>query len=173
MTEIVPAADATFADTDNLSVVFQVINAQPTDRGKPDVDVAFQVVRVVNNQEQAVAALTPQNYSAANLPEEFDARIGHPLFATVSAPLATLKRGSYRLKILVNDKVAGRTATTGGRLHGHGHRRGIAREDAGAPFRREAVLGGDVAGRPGAAPCIAVTGPVARSTWPRPVDSST
>ena len=145
-TEIVPAADATFADTENLSAVFQVINAQATDRGKPDVDVAFQVVRVVNNQEQAVAALTPQNYSAANLPAEFDARLGHPLFATVTAPLGTLKRGTYRLKILVNDKVGGRTATTDADFTVTATLAALLRDapSLGAPFRKDAVLSADV-----------------------------
>jgi hypothetical protein len=146
LTEIVPAADAVFADTESLSAVFQVINARPTDRGKPDVDVAFQVVRLVNNQEQAVAALTPQNYSAANLPVEFDARIGHPLFATVSAPLTTLKRGAYRLKILVNDKVGGRTATTDVDFTVTATAGALLRDapPLGAPFQREKVLSGDV-----------------------------
>ena len=36
---------------------------------------------------------------------DFDLRLGHPIFAAVSAPLATLGRGDYRLKITVNDRV--------------------------------------------------------------------
>jgi len=146
LTEIVPAIDASFADTESLSAVFQVINAQSSNNGKPDVDITFQVVRVSGNQEQPAASLTPQNYSAANLPLEFDARVGHPLFASVSAPLATLRRGAYRLKILVNDKLAGRTATsevdfsvtaTGAALL-------LDAPSLGAAFRRESVLSPDV-----------------------------
>ncbi len=125
LTEIVPSADANFADTENLSVVFQVINARPADSGKPNVDIAFEVVRVVNSQEQAVAALTPQNYSEKNLPAEFDLRAGHPLFATVSAPLATLKRGivspqDSRQRSHRRSHRHGRC-----RFHRHGHR-GVA-----------------------------------------------
>lgn len=146
LTEIIPAADTTFADTENLSAVFQVINAQTSDAGKPDVDIAFQVVRVSGNQEQAVASLTPQNYSAANLPPEFDARAGHPLFASVSAPLSTLRRGEYRLKILVNDKLGARTATSELGFTVMATGAALLREapSLGAPFHRDAVLAPDV-----------------------------
>ena len=43
LTEIVPSADASFTDAENLSVVFQVINAQASGSGKPNVDIAFEV----------------------------------------------------------------------------------------------------------------------------------
>jgi hypothetical protein len=146
LTEIVPSPDATLADTENLSAIFQVINAQSSDSGKPDVDIAFQVVRVTGNQEQQVAALTPQNYSAANMPPEFDTRVGHPLFASVSAPLSTLRRGTYRLKILVNDKLGGRTATSEIDFNVTATTAALLREapSLGAPFRRDAILGSDV-----------------------------
>jgi hypothetical protein len=146
LTEIIPAPDSTFADSESLSAIFQIINMQASDTGKPNVDVVFQVVRVNGNQEQSVAALTPQNYSEANLPAEFDARIGHPLFASVSAPLSTLKRGDYRLKILVNDKAAGRTATTDVDFTVTATAAALLREapSLGAPFNRESVLAADV-----------------------------
>jgi hypothetical protein len=146
LTEIVPAADTRFSDSENLSVVFQVINARGADNGKPNVDVAFQVVRVVNNQEQAAAALTPQNYSESNLPAEFDLRAGHPLFATVSAPLATLKRGPYRLKILVTDRIAGHTATADTDFTITATASSLLREapPLGVPFRPESILADDV-----------------------------
>ncbi len=136
----------TITDTENMSVVFQVINARPADSGKPNVDIAFEVVRVVNSQEQAVAALTPQNYSEKNLPAEFDLRVGHPLFATVSAPLASLKRGSYRLKILVNDRIAGRTATADADFTVAATAMSLLREapPLGLPFRKESILAADV-----------------------------
>jgi hypothetical protein len=146
LTEIVPSIDANFSDTENLAAVFQVINARPADSGKPNVDIAFQVVRVVNGQEQPVAALTPQNYSEANLPAEFDLRVGHPLFATVSAPLASLKRGSYRLKILVNDRIAGHSATADTDFTVTATALSLLREapPLSQPFRKESILGPDV-----------------------------
>lgn len=144
--EIVPALDATFADGEHLSAVFQVINPQPAGDGKPDVDVAFQIVQRIGDRENAVASLTPQSYSSANLPAEFDLRAGHPLFASLSAPLATLKRGDYRLEILVNDKVARRTATAEIDFTVTATAAALLREapGLGAPFRLEAVLAGDV-----------------------------
>lgn len=146
LTEIVPAADANFKDTENMSVIFQVINARAADNGKPNVDIAFQVVRVANTQEQAVASLTPQNYSERNLPAEFDLRAGHPLFATVSAPLSSLKRGSYRLKILVNDRIAGRGATAETDFTVAATALSLLREapSLGRPFRREPILAATV-----------------------------
>jgi hypothetical protein len=146
LTEIVPSADAMFADDEHLSLVFQVINAKPGGDGKPNVDIAFQIVRVTNGSEQAMAALTPQNYSAANLPPEFDLRVGHPLFATVTAPLSTLQRGSYRLKILVSDKIAGHTATTDAAFTVTATASSLLREAPAmaVPFRPESVLAADV-----------------------------
>jgi hypothetical protein len=145
-TEILPSADARFTDQENLSVVFQVINARPSVNGKPNLDVAFEVVRVVKGQEQSVAALTPQNYSESTLPADFDLRAGHPVFATVSAPLATLKSGSHRLKILVSDRVSGTTATADADFTVAATGLSLLRDapPLGRPFQRESILGGDV-----------------------------
>jgi hypothetical protein len=146
LTEILPSADASFTDNENLSVVFQVINARAADNGKPNLDVAFEVVRVVKGQEQPVAALTPQNYSESTLPAEFDLRVGHPLFATVSAPLATLKSGPHRLKILVTDRVRGTTATATADFTVAATALSLLRDAPalGRPFQRESILGADV-----------------------------
>lgn len=141
-TEIIPAADTTYRDDENLAAVFQVINARPTDAGKPNVDITFEVVRLDDAREQSVATLTPQNYSDATLPPDFDLRSGHPLFASVSAPLATLKRGSYRLKIIVNDKVAGLVTAAGVEFSVTATSAALLREapPLGAPFDRGLVL---------------------------------
>lgn len=112
LTEILPATGTTFPDDRPLSAVFQVINPQAGDAGKPDVDVLYELVRLNGTIEQPVAALTPQHYSGASLPPAFDLRAGHPLFATFTAPLQSVKSGNYRLKIFATDKIGGRTATT-------------------------------------------------------------
>lgn len=145
-TEIVPAADAAYRDNENLSVVFQIINPAPGDGGKPNVDVAFHIVRIEGSREQAAAALTPQNYSAANLPPDFDLRSGHPLFGTVTAPLSTLKRGPYRLKMLVTDKTAGRTVTADVDFSVTATAAALLREapPLGAPFQRDSIFAADV-----------------------------
>ena len=81
-------------------VAFQVINAQPTVTGKPDLTVNFRVVRIAGEREIQVATLSPQQYDEATMPREFNLRLGHPIFVAVSAPLTTLARGDYRLEDL-------------------------------------------------------------------------
>jgi hypothetical protein len=68
-------------------------------------------VKSLPDREQVVATLTPQKYDQASMPADFDLRLGHPIFAAVAAPLATLPRGDYKLKILVTDRLAGSSAT--------------------------------------------------------------
>ena len=109
--EIAPARDAVYTRDDALSVAFQIINARPSELGMPDVAVQFRIVGINGDRETPVASLNPKFYNSASLPAEFDLRSGHPIFAAVSAPLASLRRGDYRLKISVNDKLAGTGAT--------------------------------------------------------------
>jgi hypothetical protein len=96
-----------FSRDERLAVAFQVINAQPSDTGKPDVAVDFRIVRVEGEREVPIASLNPQVYTEATMPADFDLRLGHPLFVAVGAPLTTVSRGSHRLKITVNDRRAG------------------------------------------------------------------
>ena len=109
-TDITPAQDNIFTKSERLSVAFQVINAKPSEIGKPDITVNFRIVKPLPDREQVVATLTPQKYDQASMPADFDLRLGHPIFAAVAAPLATLPRGNYKLQILVTDRLAGSTA---------------------------------------------------------------
>jgi hypothetical protein len=109
--EIAPARDAVYTRDEAMAVAFQIINAQPSETGMPDVAVGFRVVRVAGDRETPIASLNPQYYNSTTLPPDFDLRRGHPIFAAVSAPLASLRRGEYRLKIAINDRVSG-TGTT-------------------------------------------------------------
>ncbi|MGH9384168.1 MAG: hypothetical protein ACRD2N_07785 [Vicinamibacterales bacterium] len=106
--EIAPARDSILTRDERLTIVFQVVNTRPSEFGKPDIGITFRIVRVNGDREQPVASLTPQHYTADTLPANFDLRLGHPLFVAMAAPLATLARGEYRLKIAVNDRLAGR-----------------------------------------------------------------
>ncbi len=110
VTEIRPVRDTVFANSDALSLAFQVINAQTPNTGKPDVTVNFRITRQAGNREEQVATLTPLRYDATTLPPDFDVRLGHPLIAAMSVPLATLTRGAYRLHIAATDHVT--TSTT-------------------------------------------------------------
>lgn len=140
--EIVPAGSSRYTREGNLAVAFQVINAQSSDAGMPDVEVGFRVVRVAGDRESPVASLTPQHYNSTTLPADFNLRLGHPLFAAVTAPLATLTRGDYRLKILVNDRVSGTSANadTGFTVAGTPASLLMEAPSLGAPFRRESLL---------------------------------
>ncbi len=110
VTEIRPARDTVFANSEALSLAFQVINARAPDTGKPDVTVDFRITRQAGNREEQVATLTPLRYDTTTLPPDFDVRLGHPLIAAMSVPLATLSRGAYRLHIAATDH--GTTTTT-------------------------------------------------------------
>ncbi len=112
VTEIAPAADAVFTSDENINIVFQVINPQPSERGKPDVEIASRIVRLTGIKAEPIASLKPLTYSAETMPAPFDLRLGHPVFVALTAPLETLGRGSYRLEIIVNDRNAGRSATS-------------------------------------------------------------
>jgi hypothetical protein len=142
LTEITPARDTIFSRDDRLNVAFQVINARPSEIGKPDIGIAFRIVRVNGDREQPVASLTPQEYTADTLPGDFDLRLGHPIFAAMSVPLATLTRGEYRLKIAVNDRVSGRGMTGDTNFTVVGTPASLLAEapSVGAPFRREMAL---------------------------------
>ena len=146
--EIVPARDAIYTRDDFLSVAFQVINARASDGGMPDLTVGFRVVRLQGERETPVASLKPQYYNAATMPADFDLRQGHPIFAAVSAPLASLGRGEYRLKIDVNDRVAGATAAaeTAFRIIGTPASLLAEAPALGKPFSRDAAMSRDAIG---------------------------
>lgn len=111
-TEIMPARDTVFTRDESLSVAFQVINPRAADTGKPDVSVNFRITRLAGGREQQVATLTPLRYDATTLPPDFDVRLGHPIIAAMSVPLATLGRGDYRLHIAATDHATTTTTTS-------------------------------------------------------------
>lgn len=140
--EITPAGSTRYTRDSNISVAFQVINAQSSDAGMPDVTVGFRIVRVTGERESPVASLNPQLYNSTTLPPDFNLLLGHPLFAAVTAPLATLTRGDYRLKIIVNDRVSGTSANADTDFTLIGTPASLLTEapSLGAPFRLESLL---------------------------------
>ena len=142
LTEIVPAPDAAFTRGERLAVAFQVINARPGETGKPDVAITFRIVRLAGERELPAASLNPQTYTEASLPADFDLRLGHPLLAAMSAPLATLARGDYRLKITATDRRAAvsRTSDADFRITGTPLTLLAEAPPLGRPFERQAVL---------------------------------
>jgi hypothetical protein len=140
--EIAPALDAVYTRDDFLSVAFQIINPRGSDTGMPDLAVGFRIVRVTAEREAPVASLNPQYYNASTLPADFDLRQGHPVFAAVSAPLASLGRGDYRLKIAINDRAAGTSAIADADFRVIGTPASLLAEapPLGRPFSRDTAL---------------------------------
>ena len=140
--EIAPALDAVYTRDDFLSVAFQIINPRGSDTGMPDLAVGFRIVRVAGDRESPVASLNPQYYNASTLPPDFDLRQGHPVFAAVSAPLASLGRGDYRLKIAINDRAAGTSAAAEADFRVIGTPASLLAEapPLGRPFSRDGAL---------------------------------
>lgn len=105
-TEITPARDTVFTPDERLAAAFQIVNPAPDAAGKPDVIVNLRVARINGTREEQVASLSPLVYNAASLPADFDVRLGHPLISALAVPLATIPRGTHRLLITVEDRVA-------------------------------------------------------------------
>lgn len=105
-TEIAPAREAVFTSNEHLMAAFQIINPTPSASGHPDVLVNLRIVRAASRDEP-VATLSPLTYNVGTLPGDFNVRLGHPLIAAMSAPLATIRRGNYRLLITAEDRQAG------------------------------------------------------------------
>ena len=141
-TEITPARDAVFTRDDRISVAFQIVNAGADNNGKPDLAVNFRIVRLAGERENPVATLSPLRYDATTLPPEFDVRLGHPVIAAMSAPLATLPRGTYRLKIAASDRIAGTARTADTDFIVVATRLSLLAEAPalGPPFRRDVLL---------------------------------
>jgi hypothetical protein len=140
--EATPARDGAFRVDEQLAVVFQVINPAAREAGKPDVEIAFRVVRLVGDREVVVGSLPVQRHSAATLPVDFDVARGHPLFAAVQAPLTKFVRGRYRLIVTATDRVAGRQASHDALFEVTGTPLSLLNEAPapGQAFRRDAVL---------------------------------
>jgi hypothetical protein len=141
-TEIVPARDHTLTTDERLSLVVQVINAQGSATGKPDVAVGFRVLRTNGGSEELVGTLAPQTYNDSTLPADFDVAKGHPIFAAVAVPLQTFRRGEYRLEISANDRMADTGTTTDTSFTVVAAPAALLREAPAlaTPFRREDLL---------------------------------
>ncbi len=145
-TEIVPSRDTVLTTDEQLALVVQVINARPAPNGKPDVAVGFRLSRTTANGEEHVGILNPQIYNQVTLPPDFDVIKGHPIFAAVEVPLRTFKRGTYRLRIGADDRLAGVSATTDATFSVVSTPASLLHEAPPLvpPFRRDALLAANV-----------------------------
>ena len=140
--DVTPAPANSLSAGGTLGLVYQVINPSASPGGKPSVEVGFRVSRVVNGRLVAFGELQTQHYDETNLPTDFDAAKGHPLFGAVRASLATFPRGRYQVTVTAADLQSARRATAEATFDVRGTPESLLREApvAGHPFRRESVL---------------------------------
>ena len=140
--DVTPAPGNTLTASGTLGLVFQVINPAGNDRGKPSVEVAFQVSRLVDGRVVPFGALQTQHYDETHVPSDFDTAKAHPLFGAVRASLATFPRGSYRVEVTAIDNVASRRATAEATFDVRGTAESLLREapTPGQAFRRDSLL---------------------------------
>ena len=140
--EISPAQDQLLTNDERLALVVQVINPRAAADGKPDVAVGFRLFRTTGAGQESVGTLTPQIYNAVTLPPDFDAAKGHPIFAAVAIPLKTFKRGTYRVQVMADDRLAGVSSTNDATFTIVGTPTALLRDapPLAPPFRRDAIL---------------------------------
>ena len=140
--DVTPATANALNVGGTLGLVYQVINPGGSSSGKPSVEVDFQLARVVNNRFVAFGALQPQRHDETNLPSDFDAAKGHPLFGAVRASLSTFPRGRYRVTVTAVDELTARRATAETTFDVRGTAESLLREAPvpGQAFRRDSVL---------------------------------
>lgn len=140
--EVVPAPGNRLVNDGTLGLVYQVVNASAAADGKPNVEVTFELQRMVGDRFENFGRLEPQRHHAATLPGDFDVALGHPLFGAVRAPLGTFPRGHYRIDVTAVDRLAGLRVASSVPLEIKGSPSSLLREapTAGQSFRREQIL---------------------------------
>jgi hypothetical protein len=141
--DVTPANGNDLRVDGTLGLVYQIINPGGLGTtGKPDVEVRFDVSRVLGDRVAPFATLQAQRHDGAGLPADFDLAKGHPLLGAVRAPLASFPRGTYRVVVTATDRVRGQRATSEASFEVHGTPASLLREapSLGTAFRRDAVL---------------------------------
>ena len=108
---ITPVSDSTFAEDEDLSLIFLVYNPMLQADGKPDVTVEYNFHQQTADGEEFFNRTNPQNFNAQTLPPTFDFAAGHQLVAGQTVPLSLFPEGEYRLEIKVTDDTAGVSVT--------------------------------------------------------------
>jgi len=108
--QIEPAADSTFAKSEELAVVFLVYNPALKEK-KPDVLVEYRFHQKTADGEKYFNRTEPNVLNAEGLPPEFDLTAGYELVAGQAVSLGPFPPGDYRLEIEVQDKLSQKTLT--------------------------------------------------------------
>jgi hypothetical protein len=108
--ELVPAADTTFGQAEQLATFFQVYNAALDPAGKPNLLLEYNFHRTEAGTEKFFNKTAPQEVNASMLPPTFDPT-KFPVPGGIEVPLKSFPEGEYRLEIKVTDKVSGKVVT--------------------------------------------------------------
>ncbi|MCC7180702.1 MAG: hypothetical protein IT177_20150 [Acidobacteria bacterium] len=108
--ELMPAADMSFAKSEELSIFFQVYNAGLDPAGKPNIVMEYEFHKKEGDGEKFFNKTNPQAINASNLPPQFDPA-KFPVPGGITVPLASFGEGDYRLAVKISDKVSGKVLT--------------------------------------------------------------
>ena len=103
---LVPAENADFQPTDQLTVTFFVYNTGLTEARFPDVTVDYVLYRQGPTGRVYYGRTNPQRFNAETL-GGFEADAGHQIVAGQAIPLHSFSEGAYRLDIRVADNTRG------------------------------------------------------------------
>ncbi|MFN8061389.1 MAG: hypothetical protein U0Q12_19685 [Vicinamibacterales bacterium] len=105
--EVVPAHETRFSQSQALAVTFFVYNAVEDTTGKPNVTVEYRIYSAGGGTEKLLAQTRPVVLDGTTLPANFSLKAGHQLAPMQSVVLQHLSAGPYRLRIHVVDNVSG------------------------------------------------------------------
>lgn len=106
--EIFPHADAPFASSDMLVVVFFAYNLAVDNGNLPDVTVEFRFRRM-SQLGEIFGELAPQRFGHGHTAPVFDVKAGRQLAVTQALSLATFPPDTYEFEVAVTDHLSGRS----------------------------------------------------------------
>ncbi len=109
--EVVPALEARFKKSQELSVFMLIYNPKTDSANKPDVMLEYNFYQKTGDTEKFFNKTSPQSLNAQTLPPQFDLAAGHQLPGSLAVPLASFPEGDYRLEVKVTDKLANKSIT--------------------------------------------------------------
>jgi hypothetical protein len=109
--EITPAADLKFKNSEELQLVFQIYGARLGADKKPDVSIDYVFFQKEAAGEKMFNRTPAQVLNSESLPKNFDAEMGHQLMTGQGVPLQSFPVGDYRLEIKVTDNKAQKSVT--------------------------------------------------------------
>lgn len=108
--ELLPVLDVRRPADGELALAFLIYGFSVDPNGKPALRVEYRFFEPLGVTERLFIETTPQEFTAATLPSEFDGRRERQLAVTQAVPLKVFPPGPYRLEVTVTDRLASATA---------------------------------------------------------------